>query len=172
MTWFTYNYLISLDDTVITRTSYKAAYIFHIHKLLGCLPSRKGFWGSHVAHNCAQMKGVEHTMYITITAIVCFTVLIFALEISGVLFPLLIFGGWRDLNSSSPTELCHISRQMQEYVTIRTMRGIMNTEIPYLKQKYPKISFILWWNGKLYFQWKLKSKQQKLYSNKRRQHTN
>lgn len=89
--------------------------------------------GSQVAQSCAKINGVEHIMYITMTATVCFTVFIFALDIngtffSGVAFPEATLG----LVVNSPTALCHISRQMEVYVTIKTMRGIIKTDTLYL----------------------------------------
>lgn len=84
-----------------------------------------------VPHNTAVINGIEQTICITITAIVCFTVLILARDISGAFLLLpLIFCELRGLKFDS--ELCQISLHIQEYVYTSTKSGIMNMEIQYL----------------------------------------
>lgn len=88
-----------------------------------------------VAQSCAAIKGVEQIIYITMTATVCFTVFILALEIRGTLsrfvIDLLLLRG-RTLES----EHLQISRQIQLYVYTNTSSGIIKTVTQYLKKKY------------------------------------
>lgn len=79
--------------------------------IYGYLPSRNGFMGSMMAHNCATVNGAEQTIYVTITAMVCLTVLILAREMKGVLRFEQIFCELRGRKLDS--ELCQISLQMQ-----------------------------------------------------------
>lgn len=73
-------------------------------------------------------------MYITMTAMVCLTVLILALEIRGVRHPgAELFCELRGRKLDS--ELFQISTQITVYVKINTISGIMNTVMLYLKEK-------------------------------------
>lgn len=105
-----------------------------LYKLKNYKPSRKELVGSMVAQSCAAIKGVEQIIYITMTAMVCFTVFILALEMRGILsrfvLNLFILRG-RKLES----EHLQISRQIQLYVYTNTSSGIMKTVTQYLGKK-------------------------------------
>lgn len=84
------------------------------------------------AHSCAPMKGAPQTIWKTITAIVCFTVLIFALDMKGILYDEVVFFVLLVLIMDSV--FFQISLQMHVYVHVRITSGMMNTEMQYLKQ--------------------------------------